>query len=107
MSDTCRRGWVLDCEIKGTETPFHGKGKLTDEIINSLFFVNRKSLEHEINLEVLQFSEGASGINEVLEHFSLNEGVYVNLAVHNKRTNRVFVGQVLRQVNLEKQAESN
>ena len=27
---------ILDCEIKGTETPFHGNGKLTDKIINSL-----------------------------------------------------------------------
>ena len=42
-------------------------------------FINRQNIELGVNSAILQFNDGAHGIRNVLEQFSIKYGIYTNI----------------------------
>ena len=70
----------------------HGKTQNANESFNNIVwlkcpktvFVNRQNIELGINSAILQFNDGAHGIINVLEQFSIRYGIYIYIGSSKK-----------------------
>ena len=70
----------------------HGKTQNANESFNNIIwlkcpktvFVNRQSVELGVNSAILQFKDGAHGVSNILEQFSIKYGIYTNIGSSKK-----------------------
>ena len=70
----------------------HGKTQNANESFNNILwlkcsktvFINRQNIELGVNSASFQFNDGAHGISNVLEQFSIKYGIYTNIGSSKK-----------------------
>ena len=70
----------------------HGKEQNVNESFNNIVwlkylksvFANKQNIEFGVNSGILQLNDGAHGISNVLEQFSIKYGIYTNVGSSKK-----------------------